>query len=82
MRSVFMGSSSPGGKTVTYHLLVEEVEGLGENYGILLEGFGQTEAIRGITVIQDRALTLLEQLRQGMVTPVSLRDVVEDWLLS
>ena len=45
MRSVFMGSRRLGGETLNYHLLVEEVEGLGENYGVLLEGFGQQAAI-------------------------------------
>ena len=81
MRSVFMGSRRLSGETLSYHLLIEEVEDLGENYGVLLEGFGQTEAIPGITVVQNRALSLLEQLRHGAVTPASLRDGVEDWLL-
>lgn len=81
MRSVFMGSRRLSGEVLNYHLLIEEVEDLGENYGVLLEGFGQTEAIPGITVVQNRALSLLEQLRHGAVTPASLRDVVEDWLL-
>lgn len=81
MRSVFMGSRRLGGETLNYHLLVEEVEGLGENYGVLLEGFGQQAAIPGITVVQNRALSLLEGLRRGGVTPAGLRDVVEDWLL-
>ena len=82
MRSVFMGSRRLGGETLNYHLLVEEVEGLGENYGVLLEGFGQQAAICGITVVQHRALSLLEGLRRGGVTPAGLRDVVEDWLLA
>ena len=81
MRSVFMGSRRLGGETLNYHLLVEEVEGLGENYGVLLEGFGQQAAIPGITAVQHRALSLLEGLRRGGVTPAGLRDVVEDWLL-
>ena len=81
MRSVFMGSRRLSGEVLNYHLLIEEVEDLGENYGVLLEGFGQTAAIPGITVVQNRALSLLEKLRRGAVTPVGLRDVVEDWLL-
>lgn len=80
MRSVFMGSRRVGGEKLTYHLLVEEVEGLGENYGVRLDGFGQTAAISGVTVFQDRALSLLEKLHRGAVTPAGLRDVVEDWL--
>ena len=82
MRSVHMGDCRLGGGTVRYHLLVEEVEGLGENYGVQLEGFGQMEAISGVTVSQSRALALLEKLRRCAVTPTGLRDVVEDWLLS
>lgn len=82
MRSIFMGSCSLGGELLQYHLLVEEVEDLGENYGVLLEGFGQTAAVSGVTVNQSRALALLETLRHGAVTPVGLRDVVEDWLLT
>ena len=42
MRSVFMGSRRLSGEVLNYHLLIEEVEDLGENYGVLLEGFGQT----------------------------------------
>ena len=53
MRSVFMGSRRLGGEKLTYHLLVEEVEGLGENYGVRLDGFGQTAAISGVTEKDD-----------------------------
>ena len=81
MRSVFMGSRRLGGETVAYHLLIQEVEGLGENYGVLLEGFGQTAAVLGITAVQDRALSLLDLLCRCDVPPAGLRDVVEDWLL-
>lgn len=77
-----MGSRRLGGETVTYHLLIQEVEGLGENYGVRLEGFGRAAAVSGITVSQCRALTLLDKLRRCAVTPLGLRDVVEDWLLS
>ena len=81
MRSVFMGFRRLDGGSVAYHLLVEEVEGLGENYGVRLEGFGRTAAVPGVTMDPNRALSLLEALRRGAVTPLGLRDVVEDWLL-
>ena len=81
MRSVFMGSRRLSGEVLNYHLLIEEVEDLGENYGVLLEGFGQTAAVPGITAVQDRALSLLDLLCRCDVTPAGLRDVVEDWLL-
>ena len=38
-------------------------------------------AISRVTASQCQALDLLEKLQQGTVTPVGLRDVVEDWLL-
>ena len=81
MRSVFMGSRRLGGEVLSYHLLVEETGDFGETYGVMLEGFGQTAAISRVTASQCQALDLLEKLQQGTVTPVGLRDVVEDWLL-
>ena len=51
-------------------------------YGILVEGVGDREVIHGITASRLRIQTLLERLVRGRVTPVSVRDVVEDWLLT
>lgn len=49
-------------------------------YGIRISWRGETEEIADITTGRGEVLAFLELLRRGKVTPVSLRDVVEDWL--
>ena len=52
-----------------------------ETYGVLVEYLTQRTEVPGITVFRRRAEALLELLRRGRVTPVTVRDVMEDWLL-
>lgn len=63
-----------------YYLLAEEHEGLGESYGLQVRSGGETEMIPDITSSQRHIQTLLEALVAGGVTPVTVREVVEDWL--
>lgn len=62
-------------------LLVETLENGVETYGVLVEYLTQRTEVPGITVFRHRAEALLELLRRGRVTPVTVRDVMEDWLL-
>ena len=61
--------------------LVETLENGVETYGVLVEYLTQRTEVPGITVFRRRAEALLELLRRGRVTPVTVRDVMEDWLL-
>lgn len=68
-----------------YGLLVEDIEVEGfhcESYGVVVTDdlTGETGRCRHITVNAKEALELLSALAQNAVTPVTLMDVVEDWL--
>ncbi len=87
MRTVEYGRTSLGkGKaTMRYYLTVDTyVCGAGcelESYGVLVSGEdGETAAVRCITPSAERIEELLAVLLRGRVTPVSLKDVIEDWV--
>lgn len=82
MRSIFMGEKRILEKELNYYLLADELENTGENYGIQV-GYanGEADFVRGITFSQNQIMKLLVTLMEQTVTPVTLRDVVEDWLL-
>ena len=83
MRSLFFGRRKIGRQPADYFLLSEEYGDRCESYGveIALEN-GERERIRGVTLSQRRILLLLTLLMKNAVTPTTLRDVVEDWLLT
>jgi len=66
---------------IRYFLLEEHLEGAVDNYGIRVELEGEQVNVRQITTSRKEIEELLEQLIRGGVTPVAVRDVVEDWLL-
>lgn len=76
-----MGDAECAGLPIHYYLLVETLEHDLEMYGVLVEYQAQTAAVPALTVCRRRAEALLELLRRGRVTPVTVRDVAEDWLL-
>ena len=59
-----------------YSLLEDEGE-----YGVQVTMGEEAMSLRRITSVREDALSLLCALRRGTVTPVTLKDVVEDWLL-
>ena len=67
-----------------YAILVDEMAVGGlccESYGIKVTGpDGESAAIANITVSAARIDELAELVRRNQVSPVTLRDVVEDWL--
>jgi len=74
---------------LNYHLIAEDVSGndgelVFENYGIsiCLESEGKEEniVVPNITVDALRIQELLVLLSENLVTPVSVLDVIEDWL--
>ena len=82
MQSMMMGERRVGEKPVQYYLLVERLPGRKTDYGLRLAVPGGDSAeVRGITFSRSRIHQLLTRLIRGSVTPVSLRDVVEDWLI-
>lgn len=69
-----------------YYILVDEVEVAGgfacESYGVKIRSrrSGESAQLLNITTSVSRIDELLELLMRNTVTPVTLRDVVEDWL--
>jgi hypothetical protein len=71
-----------------YHVLVDEAKAGGEfmceSYGVQVSSCGGDEpeicAIPNITTSVQRIDELMERLVGNVVTPTTLRDVVDDWL--
>ena len=82
MRRIFMGTARCLDQPIRYYLLAEAGEDGTETYGIGVEYAGETAEITNITPFQHRIQKLAEALMQGCVTPTTLRDVAEDWLLA
>ncbi|MDO4314685.1 MAG: DUF6514 family protein [Oscillospiraceae bacterium] len=81
MRKYLAGSALCRELQVRYYLLAGEVRDGRRMYGVLVESGGGRELIPSVTPSRRRAQSLLALLVQGHVTPVTARDVVEDWLL-
>lgn len=64
------------GKRAVYSLLVEE-----GSCGVQITLGEETATIPDLTPAEDRARELLKKWMDCGVTPVTLRDIVEDWLL-
>ena len=64
------------------HYLLTEESAAGPIYGVQAELGGEQAAVSGITMSQRQVQRLMAGLIHGRVTPVTLRDVVDDWLLA
>lgn len=82
MKHLFFGSADCGNTPVKYFLLVGTREQDLEEYGVLVERGEEKAEIPGLTFSQRRIQELLDRMCRGVVTPVTARDVAEDWLLS
>lgn len=76
---------SPGIRQWHYALLAEDIAVDGfhcESYGILVRDpdTGEEAAVRHITVNGSEALALLNTVARLAVSPVTLEDVIEDYL--
>ena len=70
---------------VEYSILVDEISFMSgqilcEYYGVQVKQDDKTEQIRYITTSQEAIQELMESLENGIVTPVTLYDVVTDWV--
>ena len=82
MRRILAGTAGCRELPVRYYLLVEEQVNETETYGIGVE-YGEDRAeVPDITSSQKGVFMLLDTMIRGNVTPVTLRDVAEDWLLA
>ena len=76
MEQVFFAAAPCGTQTIRYYLLEEESE-----YGLLVTMGEEETAVHALTPARSRAQALLERMARGTVTPIAVRDVVDDWLL-
>ena len=82
MRRILAGTAGCRELSVRYYLLVEEQVNETETYGIGVEYGEERVDVPDITPSQKGVSVLLDTMIRGTVTPVTLRDVAEDWLLA
>lgn len=80
MKTYLTGEALCQGMQVHYYLLERYAE-TERQYGIRVECGADQAELRDLTPVAGRARGLLEAMCRGAVTPVAVRDVVEDWLL-
>lgn len=84
MKEILVGQRNVAGKEFAYYILADELCGAGgqagEEYGVRIRSARDSMSVRGITTSADRIRNLAALLMVQTVTPVSLREIVEDWL--
>ena len=80
MRKLFVGEARCRASQVRYYLLEEASESPG-SYGVGIEMEGEEASAADLSRSRRKVQALAEALLRGTVTPVGLRDVVDDWLL-
>jgi len=82
LRAIYFGKCQILQKQIEYYLLADEFGHIGESYGVRIDcDNGETASVRGITLSQSRIQVLMDMVLRNTVTPSTLRDVVEDWIL-
>ena len=81
MMASLEGEAGCRANPVYYYLLTNSQEHGERQYGVAIAYGEMWEAVPNLTSFRTRAQSLLETLIRGKVTPVSLRDIVDDWLL-
>lgn len=76
MQTVISKTATGQGITVCYELLEEDGQ-----YGIRVSYGTELVDMMDITTEKEAILQLLNAMYLGFVTPVTARDIVEDWLL-
>ena len=79
MSEVLVGSRTLLGQRYEYCLLRENISGR-VGYGLKIRTGREEAVIRDVGCIREEVFALAETLVRCAVTPVTLRDVVEDWL--
>lgn len=67
---------------MSYYLIIEQLDSSLVSFGAaIVDQTGNEMCVRGITISEAKIMSFLFVLIQAFVTPVTLRDVVDDWLL-
>jgi len=76
-----MGQKRILGNVFSYYMLAE-MEGPCETYGVKIsDSSGGSNAFSSLTCSREQCRGLIKRLVKCDVTEITLRDVVEDWLL-
>jgi len=82
MRSLLIGTKEILKEQIEYYILAEEdQDAYMESYGVRIVHGESISQICRITASSDKIQTLIMRLMEGLVTPITLRDVIEDWVL-
>ena len=82
MREILMGQKEILGKVFSYYMLSEEPDGACGTYGVKIsDSSGDSDAVPSLTCSREQCRGLVRRLIKCAVTEITLRDVVEDWLL-
>ena len=68
------------GERVTYELLISAYRGETTEYGIRVSGLGDTSEHRCVFTDKKEAQKFLELLCRGKVTPITVTDILTDYL--
>ena len=80
MKQFFFDSATLGNRTARYFLISETSGADKGEYGVLVELDGEQALIPALSFSRRGVLELLGRMCRGVVTPVTARDVAEDWL--
>ena len=81
LQRILMGTAETGRGSIFYYLLSGGGQPGRESYGVLVEYLGEQTAICNLSSSKEEMQSLLACMQRGTVTPVSVMDVVEDWIL-
>ena len=80
MRKLLMGEAWCRVSQVRYYLLEEDSEEP-VAYGVQVELEGEEASVMNLSPSRQKVEALAKSMILGAVTPVAVRDVVDDWLL-
>ena len=75
-----VGEAVLGEERIRYYLVQDSFNGNQVSYGIAVELGKEQVVIENLSNSDRRVRTLLSCMERGTVTPVSVPDIVEDWL--
>ena len=81
METHLFGTAVCQGLPVRYYLLLQRGRDGRRQYVIRVEYKEEAVTVMGLTVSAEETKALLRKLMLGTVTPVTVPDVIEDWLL-
>ena len=81
MNMCLVGTSECLGTPIEYLLVSDVLEEGAESYGVMVRLGDEEELIPNVSSSKDSVQRLLDAMMAGAVSPVSAKDVVEDWIL-